>query len=226
MTQSYRIERARTTPELKGLWEGPAWGRAPALAVSNFHPRSLSRHPKTEAKAVYTADAVYVHFQVNDAHVYCVHQNPQDSVCRDSCVEFFVKPRADKGYFNFEINCGGTMLLYYIWDQSIQPGGGGFNGRESVAPEWFDQVTIYHSMPRRVDPPVAEPTTWRIEFRIPRAVLEHYVGPLGDFAGQTWRANFYKCGGDTAFDHWVAWSPVEILNFHQPDKFAPIAFEP
>jgi hypothetical protein len=221
---TYRVERAATTPELKGLWDGPAWGKVPTLKVDQFHPKSISRHPKTEAKVVHTPDAVWVHFQVQDAHVQSVFQNPQDSVCQDSCVEFFVKPKTDKGYLNFEINCSGTMLLYYIWDHKTKPGGGGFNGYKPVEPEWFNQVKIYHSMPRRVDPPVAEPTTWRIEYRIPRTLFENYVGPLGDFAGQTWRANFYKCGGDKAYNHWAEWSSVELLNFHQPDMFGAITF--
>jgi hypothetical protein len=38
----------------------------------------------------------------------------QEMVCYDSCVEFFVQPEPHLGYFNFEFNRGGTMLIYYI----------------------------------------------------------------------------------------------------------------
>ena len=43
-----------------------------------------------------------------------------------------------------------------------------------------------------------------VEFSIPFAVLEEYIGPLGAAAGQVWRANFYKCGSETSHPHWLS----------------------
>jgi len=40
----------------------------------------------------------------------------EDPVYKDSCVEFFVKPKPDKGYFNFEFIAVGTLLCSYITD--------------------------------------------------------------------------------------------------------------
>ncbi|MBI5094406.1 MAG: diguanylate cyclase, partial [Candidatus Hydrogenedentes bacterium] len=69
-------------------------------------------------------------------------------------------------------------------------------------------------------------TEWADEYPIPRALFETYVGPLGRIDGQTWRANFYKCGDETSHPHWASWAPIgEELNFHQPQYFAPIHFD-
>ena len=45
-------------------------------------------------------------------------------VSNDDCVEVFIAPDPEqvKSYFNFEINCGGTMLLYYIPDSAFIDG--------------------------------------------------------------------------------------------------------
>jgi hypothetical protein len=42
--------------------------------------------------------------------------------------------------------------------------------------------------------------------------------------GQTWRANFYKCGDLTSHKHWASWQPVKELNFHRPEDFGEIVF--
>jgi len=39
-----------------------------------------------------------------------------DEVWKDSCVEFFIQPRPDAGYFNLEMNAGGAHLCCYIED--------------------------------------------------------------------------------------------------------------
>ena len=51
-------------------------------------------------------------FRVEDRYVRAVSKNYHDSVCKDSCAEFFFTPGTDisAGYFNVEINCGGVML--------------------------------------------------------------------------------------------------------------------
>ena len=220
----HRVERAIVTPELSGSWDGNAWADVSALRVDHFHKRSLSQHPVTEAKLLYDQDAVYVHFQVHDRHVMAQYHTYQDPVCRDSCVEFFVRPKPDAGYFNFEMNCGGTMLLYYIWD--VTRDGDAFAGSVPVAQSWLERVRVFHSLPAHVDPPIHECITWRIEYRIPIALFEHYAGSLGNLGGQVWRANFYKCGGDPDYEHWVTWNPIDVLDFHQPECFGEIVLVP
>ena len=81
----------------------------------------------------------------------------------------------------------------------------------------------WSSMPRVVDPEIAEPTKWFIEFRLPYEILEAYVGPVERKSGTIWRANFYKCGDRTSHPHWAMWNKIPgELGFHKPEFFAPI----
>ena len=140
-------------------------------------------------------------------------------------MEFFVEPKPGRGYFNFEINCGGTMLLYFIEDSAIVPGKG-FAKYVQVPAETGQLVRIYHSMPATVEPEIERDTEWKIEYFIPFKVFESYLGPLGRPEGQTWRANFYKCADETSHPHWASWAPLHgKASFHLPQYFAPIRFE-
>lgn len=213
--RDYTIGRARVTPELKGLWEGAAWGDVAPLSIDQFHDKSSDHRPQVAGKAVYDDDGLYVHFRVHDRFVRAVERGHNASVCRDSCVECFLEPVPGRGYFNFEINCGGTLLLHY-------------NARSAtvrydpvlVSAERMDRVRIFHSLPRIVDPEIAEPTTWHIEMFAPFAILESYVGPVHPVPGSIWRGNFYKCADDTSKPHWAMWNRVGgALGFHKPEYF-------
>jgi hypothetical protein len=46
-----------------------------------------------------------------------------DEVWKDSCVEIFLQPKPDAGYFNLEMNAGGAHLCCYIEDPERVPGG-------------------------------------------------------------------------------------------------------
>jgi hypothetical protein len=176
------------------------------------------------ARLLYTTDALWAIFRVQDRFVRSVSLNYQDNVCRDSCAEIFVQPKAQSGYFNFEMNCGGTMLVYYIEDPTLTTER--FRKYRPVAPEHAQKVRIATTMPRTTPVEIAEPIEWRLEVMIPFSVLEEYVGPLGDVSGQTWRGNLYKCADDSSHPHWASWSPIgEQLNFHQPDRFGVWRFE-
>ncbi len=220
----YTIRRVTVRPELEGRWHGPAWSWADTLDVAWFHPRSSDHRPRVQARVLYDDEALYVAFRVDDRYVRAVHTEYNGPVCLDSCVECFVRPRPDLGYFNFETNCGGTLHLSYVEDPTRTPDG--FKKRTFVPEGQGGAVRIYHSLPRRVEPERVEETVWTIEYAVPWGVFEAYVGPLGDLAGQEWRGNFYKCGDETSHPHWAAWAPLgEELNFHQPRYFAPLRFQ-
>lgn len=221
---TYVIRRATATPELRGDWDGRAWRRADVAEVEHFHPSSSADHrPRARAKLLHDDAGMYVLFRVADRYVTCRHSEHQSHVFRDSCVEFFVQPRPDRGYFNVEMNCGGTMLLYYMHD-AARDAKGRLANYEILSPAELATIRVGHSLPRTIAEEIAEPVEWWLEYFFPFALMERYVGPLAPPAQRRWRGNFYKCGDDTSHPHWASWSPIERLDFHQPECFAPLAF--
>jgi len=219
--QHYVIRKAPIAPELAGHWDDPIWADVPALNIDRFHEAGSDHRPVTRAKVVYDEEAVYVIFRVEDRYVRCVDTNRNGNMCQDSCVEFFVEPVAGRGYFNFEINCGGTILAHY----NAQSGSIRYDPVE-LDERRLDRIKIFHSMPKVVEPEIADPVSWLLEFRLPYEVMEAYVGPISRKQGATWRANFYKCGDQTSQPHWAMWNEIPgELGFHKPEHFAPLRFE-
>jgi len=218
----YRIRRATKTPELNGLWDGPAWSRANTMGIACAHKESSDHHPATQARFLFDDETLYGIYRVEDQYVRAVAQQFQDSVCRDSCVEAFLSP-GGKEYLNFEFSCNGTLLCHHMVDSTRT--GSGFKDARSVSAEDGANVRIFHSLSGVIDPELKDPTTWTLEFAIPMAVFERYLGAIGSPAGQSWKANFYKCADATSHPHWLSWAPVRELNFHRPSDFETIRFE-
>jgi hypothetical protein len=216
------IRRAASPPGLDGPWDAPPWSGAETLTVAHFRPEGSAHRPVTEARVLHDGATVCVRFRVQDRYVRSVCTRYQDPVCTDSCVEWFVEPKAGRGYVNFEVNAGGTLLCSFIEDPARTPGG--FAKWRPLPAEWGRQMEVRHSLPPVVEPELAGPVEWSVAYRVPVALLEACVGPLGDLSGQVWRGNFYKCGDKTSHPHWAAWSPVDALNFHLPHCFGRLRF--
>lgn len=171
-------------------------------------------------KIAYDDTAIYVMFRVVDRYVRAVAAGHQDNVWQDSCVEFFFTPGADlsRGYFNLEMNCGGTMLFHF------QPGAG--KDRIVIPKSECDRIRSAHSLPRIVDPEIEEPVTWTVEYWLPIPLLKRYCQVSTPAPHVTWRANFYKCADKTSHPHWLTWSPVNFPkpNFHLPQSFGILEF--
>ncbi len=210
---------------LREPWDAPRWQAAEEARIEQFHAASSPHRPLAAAKLVYDAANLYLRFRVEDRYVVARHTHFQDPVCQDSCVEFFVQPRPTGGYFNFEINCGGTLLCYYIEDPARTANG--FAKFTRLSGEHGRRIQIVHSLPALVVPERHEPVVWHIGCAVPLDVLEASAGPLGPLAGQSWRGNFFKCADGSSHPHWASWAPIgEALNFHQPQYFAPLHFAP
>ena len=219
---SYTIRRRSDPLPTTPNWENNGWAQAEMIEVASFRPESSKHRPQTLARLLYDEKGIHGQFHVHDRYVYCVRTNYMDDVWKDSCVEFFIQPKAEKGYFNFEFNCGGAFLLCYITDPTRVPDG--FK-RFVRVPEAIAKITmVTSSLPRIVKPEIKEPVDWTLQFFIPFRVLENYVGALGNVRGQVWRGNFFKCAEENSRPHWASWSPVDELNFHLPRCFGEIRF--
>lgn len=223
--KTYTVKRLGSPMAIDADWNKDQWKNVEPLTLENYMGDKPQHRPKTQAKVLYDDQNIYVIFRVEDQYVRAVAQKINDSVCGDSCAEFFFSPDPDstKGYFNLEINCGGTALFY---------GGAGAEPSSihdyTIDPEQIKKVEIAHSMPKIVEPEITEPTTWTLEYRLPLSLIaQRYPQMIKPAAGAVWRGNFYKCADQTSHQHWLTWSFVDLPqpNFHRPDFFGVLEFE-
>ncbi|HVM48357.1 MAG TPA: carbohydrate-binding family 9-like protein [Candidatus Acidoferrum sp.] len=219
----YTVRRAEAPPPLAPNWDDPAWRTAETLELRHFRPESSDHHPRTFARLLHSGSGLHGIFQVHDRHVRCVRTAYFDQVWKDSCVEFFVQPRPDRGYFNLECNCGGAHLCSYITNPERTPDG--FKEFTKLPASIGGRIQVRSSLPPRIEPEITEPVVWTLAFYAPFELFEAYVGALEPVSGQAWRANFHKCADESSHPHWGTWAPLEALNFHDPKCFGSLAFE-
>lgn len=215
----YQVKKLTEPIVVDGDWN--KWQDVTPLVINQHMGDAPAHRPEVLARLAWDDDALYIIYQVKDRYVRAVAEKYQDSVCKDSCVEFFFTPGLDLGlsYFNVEINCGGTMLLWWHPED-----GDGL----PVADEDCDTVMMGHSLPKIVNPEIEEPTTWTLEYRLPFDLIKKYCPDASKPAsGGAWKANLYKCGDATSHPHWLTWSYVNhpTPRFHMPEYFGRLQFE-
>ncbi|MHB8829215.1 MAG: carbohydrate-binding family 9-like protein [Syntrophales bacterium] len=215
------VKRLACPPPDDAGWNKPPWREISPELIGNFMGEKPDHFPKTEVKIAYENAVIHLMFRVEDRYVRAIAAEHQDSVCGDSCVEFFFTPGSDvsKGYFNLEMNCGGTMLFHF------HPGAG--NGRIEILRSDCEKIKKTNSLPCTVDPEIQGFVTWSVAYSLPIALLRRYCQVSTPKPQVLWRANFYKCADNTSHPHWLTWSPVDCPkpNFHLPQSFGFLEFE-
>ncbi len=217
----YTVTHLSQSVEIDSNWDKDPWSDISPLYLNNHMGDEPVHQPEVLTKIAYDDDAIYVIFHVEDQFVRCVVDEYQGPVFTDSCVEFFFVPGDDisNGYFNLEVNCGGTALFDFQKERGVE--------RVRIPEATFERIDLAHSMPRIVEPEITDPVTWTIEYRIPFEILTQYTEVSRPASGVEWRANFYKLGDDTSHPHWLTWSHVDLPepDFHRPEFFGTLIFE-
>lgn len=218
---SCKVAKVATSPTIDANWEKAPWRAIEPQLIGRYVGEKPRHCPKTQVKIAYDDAALYVIFRVEDQYVRAVETEHNGNVCRDSCVEFFFTPGRDprRGYFNLEMNCGGTLLFRY--QDAPRKNCVHLPANECSA------IQIAHSLPEIVDPEIREPVTWTVEYRLPVAILDRYCKVDKPAPGVLWRANFYKCADRTSHPHWLTWSPIDVSppDFHRPEYFGTLKFQ-
>jgi hypothetical protein len=217
----YRVPRLTGATIIDPHWDSPPWQKVVAAPLSNYMGRAPDHFPKTEVKMAYDAASISVFFRVEDRFIRAVATQHQQSICKDSCVEFFFCPCADvpQGYFNLEINCGGTLLFHFHPPPE--------KGDTIVPPiDLCNRIHCRHSLPRIIEPEITEPVVWTVACTFRVDILTEFCQPVLPAPGVIWRGNFYKCADATSHPHWLTWAPVEATkpNFHLPRFFGILEF--
>jgi hypothetical protein len=224
----YIVRRADILPKASAAFDAPAWSRAATLTIARFHPRGTgspgsSHTPLTQARLLHDGQTLGLIFRVEDRYVLARQTAYQAPTHKDSCVEFFARPRPDRGYFNLEFNAVGTLLLWYV--EKPRKADGSFEAYTQVPADVASTIAVHASLAQPIREEDPGPLVWTVAASVPLALFESFTGPLGPLSGQTWRANFYKCADESSHPHWDTWADIgERLDFHQPDRFGKIVF--
>ena len=214
----YNVNKTAAAPAQECNWE--KWAAAETAELTNLRQESSDHRPHVFVRLLHDKNTIYGIFKAEDRYVRVTHTGYQNSVCKDSCVEFFFKPSVGQGYFNLEMSAGGSYLFYYV--RNHQRTESGFVDYSPVDEKYGKLITVKTSLPKVVEPEITTPLTWYAQFTIPMAAIEPYCGKVADLDGQKWTCNFYKCGHATSHPHWLTWGPLPVCNYHQPEYFQPL----
>jgi len=157
----------------------------------------------------YDDEHFYLRYIVKENHPKAVSTIINGPVWEDSCVEFFIS-FDDKVYYNLEFNCIGTIVV-----------GCGANkaDRQRIGEEIISTIQTDPSLGRELIDIENTPTEWSIDIIIPKQVFSEANPKLSQ--GQSFKANFYKCGDKQKEPHFLSWNTIDHAtpNFHLPAYF-------
>ncbi|MCQ2148050.1 MAG: hypothetical protein MJZ16_11110 [Bacteroidales bacterium] len=174
-------------------------------------PKSYPYAPSCKASIAFGDEGIAVVFDVRGYDLKAEVLEDNGKVYKDSCCEFFILSQDGKSYYNFEINCIGTLHAAL---------GPDINTRELLPEADMSKIVRYSNLKKeKVNKPDGN-YYWRVAMVIPFEVIGIDPSNLPESIS----CNFYKCADETNHPHYVSWSPVgtEKPNFHAPDYFGKV----
>lgn len=183
--------------------------------VSTINWAGFDYKPDVRFKIARSKDELLIKYYVREDYLKAEKTRDNEMVCEDSCVEFFISPRNDGFYYNFEFNAIGTCYL------------GSGTGRSDTAPVKDDIVSRVRRYSSVGEMPFAEikgKHDWELTVGIPLGLI--FGGDQGEILGKRVKANFYKCGDKLSRPHFLSWSSIESAepDFHRPEFFGDLLF--
>ena len=185
--------------------------KLPATKVDCVNWEEFPYKPTVTVRLGYSSSALAILFEVEENHVRAVTMEDCGPVWEDSCCEFFVAAPAGDGYFNFEMNCAGTLLAAKRQSQTEY---------EFLSESQMSEIQRLTSLPHAPIDSVGDGQKYWIAEVIPFSILGL------DEAPKSIMANFYKCGDNCQKPHFLSMAPISTPSpcFHCPKFFQEVKF--
>lgn len=178
-------------------------------------PEDFPFAPSCRFSAGWCKKGIGILFHVKGPDLRAVATEDNGQVWQDSCCEFFISDPDDGTYYNFEMNCIGTLLASKR------------KSREDCihfSEEKLKRVRRFTTLEHKAVEISDKVFSWSVGMFIPFEL----VGIDPENIPSRLKANFYKCGDLTKHIHFLSWSPIDCPkpDFHRPDFFGTIELEP
>lgn len=161
--------------------------------------------PKTEFHLGMDSEGFHMHIIVEETDPRRVETAHLRDVYKDSCAEWFVNffPEKCDRYFNFEVNANGAMYASFRKNRDC-----------------FQVLSVEEINELKIKARVNS-DTWEVWYCVPFSLIKRYIPDFCCRDSMLIRANFYKCGDNTALPHYGLWNVYEAEqpDFHRPEHF-------
>ena len=176
-------------------------------------PETFPYHPDTTFAVARSSTHIAVLYHVRCLDLRAMALEDNGAVWEDSCCEFFISDPEDGTYYNFEMNCIGTLL------------GAKRRSRKDCthfAPERLADVKRHSTLARKQHDLSGKIFGWSVAMVVPFSMM----GIDPENLPASVRANVYKCADKSAHPHFLAWNRVDTPapDFHRPDFFGELTF--
>jgi len=205
-----RVPRIEEELEADGALDEPAWRRAARSGafVNTMTGRRLAF--RTEARVLWTTDALWVGFDSGDRDLHSTFQNRDDSLWEQDAVEVFLDPGGDgRDYYELQVSPRNVVF------DSLLP------RYRRNRNEWNSNMETGVRLDGTLNTDEGDETRdrgWTAEMRIPWSDLTH--APSSPPAvGDVWRANLFRMEWHEGAVSGAAWSPPRRPDFHTLARF-------
>lgn len=170
--------------------------------------------PLSSFSVAHSGTALYIDFFSRTNFLRAEVYEDLGPVSRDSCVEFFVQPREDGEYWNFEFNCIGVLNASHRMKRTAPT---------RLTPDELARVQRVPSCGTRPFCELEGMFSWNLLVVIPLDLIGvHYEGKPVEMRG-----NFYKCASATSQPHYLSWNPIDTPepDFHRPEFFGKLILQ-
>ena len=175
------------------------------ITITDYCNTGNDYKPKVVFNLTYSDSGFHIHFDVYESNPRANYTENFSPVCRDSCVEWFINfdPAICDRYFNFEVNPNGAMDLSFRLSR---------NEYVDTTNEDIKSLNIVTDIKDGV---------WTVDYVVPFDFIKKYIKGYEFKTGTVMKANVYKCGDDTEFEHCGCWGMVDrdAPDFHTPQFF-------
>ena len=181
--------------------------------ISEVNWEAFPYKPSVTFRVARSASHIVILYNVRGFDLRAAALEDNGAVWEDSCCEFFVSHPTDGTYYNFELNCIGTLLASKRRSR---------NDADMFGPEELSRITRHSTIERKLIEEAGEIRCWSTALCIPFDL----IGLEGENLPAQIKANFYKCGDKTAHPHFLSWNRINLPapDFHRPEVFGTLTF--
>lgn len=214
---SYTVNTIKEKVMVDGYLSDKAWAKAKPITLLFPWEDQTGSKQRTTVRLLRDQTYLYVGYECEDADITATHENHDDPVYQDDCVEIFIRPSEKSDhYIGLEMNARGILYDYF------------YPYPDKLARELnLDGVLLKTHLRGTLNQSSDKDQGWTLELAIPWQSLNKLAERLPPTNGEQWRVQINRWDGtepQRRLSMWCA-SAWKRPNPHNPERFGHLVFK-